>query len=241
LNLAVNGKVQDIVAFSGVNLKVKGSGRDLAEIGAIIDRKLPATDVFEVQGRLTGSAKALSLQAARGSARRGSLNIALNGGVKNLLTLRGLDLQSKLTGRDLTEFGEIVGAQLPATDQFEVLGRLTGSVETMALQKASGKAKWGSVSLALKGEIMDVLALKSINVRLKTTGKELTAIGGPMVGSNLSKIGPFDISGHLIGSAKLLLLNDLTAIVDKSDFKGLAKIEFRKRPKITMRLESSAF
>jgi AsmA protein len=86
---------------------------------------------------------------------------------------------------------------------------------------------------------MDVLALKSINVRLKTTGKELTAIGGPMVGSNLSKIGPFDISGHLIGSAKLLLLNDLTAIVDKSDFKGLAKIEFRKRPKITVRLESS--
>jgi uncharacterized protein involved in outer membrane biogenesis len=83
-----------------------------------------------------------------------------------------------------------------------------------------------------------VLALRSINIRLKASGKELAAIG-PLVGSDLPKIGPFDVRGHLAGSAKLLLAKEFSAIVDKSDFKGLVKVEFLKRPKITVRLESS--
>jgi hypothetical protein len=34
-------------------------------------------------------------------------------------------------------------------------------------------------------------------------------------------------------------LNPFSAILDKSDFNGLARVEFLKRPKITIRLESS--
>jgi len=310
LNIVLNGEIKDLIAFSGVDLKVKGSGRDLAEVGALIDRQLPATDEFSLEGRLTGATEALSLMNAQGTARRGRLHLTLNGTVKNLLTLRGMDLQSKLTGTDLTEFGEILEAKLPATDQFEIQGRLTGSVKTLALQEAGGSAKRGSLNIALSGEvkdlirlsgmdielkgsgkdlaevgpiigqkipttdhfvvqgrlmgstkalslreatgrasrdgmsvafdgeITDVLALRSINIRLKASGKELAEIG-PLVGSNLPKIGPFDVRGHLIGSASLLLLKEFSATVDKSDFKGLAHIAFRKRPKITVRLESS--
>jgi uncharacterized protein involved in outer membrane biogenesis len=42
-----------------------------------------------------------------------------------------------------------------------------------------------------------------------------------------------------LGSAKAISLNKFSAVIDKSDFKGLAKVEFLKRPKITIRLESS--
>jgi hypothetical protein len=47
------------------------------------------------------------------------------------------------------------------------------------------------------------------------------------------------MSAKLLGSAKAISLNKFSAIIDKSDFKGLAKVEFLKRPKITIRLESS--
>jgi hypothetical protein len=94
------------------------------------------------------------------------------------------------------------------------------------------------MSIAFDGAITDVLALKSINIRLKASGKELAAIG-PLVGSDLPKLGPFDVSGRLLGSAKTISLIGFSAIVDKSDFNGLVKIEFRKRPRITVRLESS--
>ena len=310
LNVDVNGEIKDLIAFSGVDLKVKGSGRDLAEVGAIIDRKLPATDEFSLEGRLTGSAEALSLMNAQATARRGSLHLTLNGGVKNLLTLAGLDLRSKLTGTDLTEFGEIIGVKLPATDQFEIQGRLAGSVKTLSLKQADGKARWRSVSLALKGDIKNLLdlggldlhfqgsgkdlaeigpitgrklpptdefslqgrltgsgralslkeargkarrgslsleatgaikdlaALEGMNLKLKAGGKELAEIG-PLVGTTLPELGRFDFSGHLSGSAQSFSLGDLTAVVDQSDFKGRAKVEVRKRPKITLVLESS--
>ncbi len=109
LSIALSGEIKDLIGFSGLDLQLKGSGKNLEEIGLIIGKKLPATDEFAVQGRLTGSIKALSLQAAQGSARRGSLRIAVNGAVKDLLTLKGLDLQSRLTGKDLAEFGGIIG------------------------------------------------------------------------------------------------------------------------------------
>jgi uncharacterized protein involved in outer membrane biogenesis len=310
LSVALSGEVRDLIAFNGLDLQLKGSGKNLAEVGSIIGEKLPATDEFELEGRLIGSTQALSLKDVQATARRDRLQLSLRGGVKNLLTFRGLDLQSQLIGTDLAKFGDIIGAKLPATDQFKVLGRLTGSAKALSLHAAQGNALRGNLELSLQGgikdliglsgmdlklkgsgkdlaevgpiigqnlpttdnfsvqgrlkgstkalsleeamgragrdgmsvafdgKITDVLALKSINIRLKASGKELAAIG-PLVGSNLPKIGPFDVRGHLIGSARLLLLKELSATVDKSDFNGLAKIEFGKRPKLTVQLESS--
>jgi uncharacterized protein involved in outer membrane biogenesis len=310
LKVDVNGEIKDLIAFSGVDLEVKGSGRDLREVDAIIDQKLPPTDEFAFEGRLKGSTEALTLMNAQVTARRGRLQITLNGAVNNLLTLGGMDLRSKLTGTDLAELGEIIEAKLPATDQFEIQGRLKGSAKNLALQKASARAKWGSVSLALKGEIKKLLdlggmdlhlqgsgkdlaevgpitgrklpptdafflegrlagsgkalslnnvqgrahrgslsldvtgtikdlpALKGMDLKLKAGGKELAEIG-PLIDTTFPEMGPFDVQGHLSGSARSFTLGDLTAVVDQSDFNGRAKVEVRKRPKITLVLDSS--
>ena len=238
LSIALSGEVKDLITFSGLDLQLKGSGKNLAEVGSIIGEKLPATNEFAIDGRLTGSAESLSLQQAKGSVNRGSLNLAVTGQIKNLPALSGMDIELKGSGKDLAEVGPIIGQKLPTTDHFAVQGRLMGSTKSLSLREATGRASRDGMSVAFDGEITDVLALKSINIRLKASGKELAAIG-PLVGSNLPKIGPFDVRGHLIGSAKLLLLKEFSATVDKSDFKGLAHIAFRKRPKITVRLESS--
>jgi uncharacterized protein involved in outer membrane biogenesis len=238
LSLAMDGGIEDLLNFNGVNLVVKGSGKDLSEVGRIIDRKLPATDEFAVEGRLTGSAKALSLKEAQGSAKQGSLKVALSGEVKNLIAVSGLDLQLKGSGKNLAEIGLIIQEKLPATDEFAVEGQLTGSIKSMSLQKAKCIANRGSLNLTLSGGIEDLPALNGINFRVKTSGKELAEIG-PLVGAELPELGPFDMSGKLSGSAKTISLNEFSAIIEKSDFKGLAKLELLKRPKITVRLESS--
>ena len=103
-----------------MDLQSKLTGTSLAEFGDIIGEKLPATDKFSIKGRLTGSTDALSLQEAEGSASRNNLNITVNGGVKDLLSLEGMDLQSKLTGTSFAEFGDVIGEKLPATDKFEI-------------------------------------------------------------------------------------------------------------------------
>ena len=104
----------------------------------MIGEKLPATDEFTVQGRLTGSTKALSLQQARGSANRGGLRLTLNGGITNLMAFSGVDLKVNGSGTNLTEIGTIIDQKLPATDEF------TGSRATDGLCKSFISAKGGT-------------------------------------------------------------------------------------------------
>jgi len=238
VDMAISGSVGNLIAFSGVDLNIMSSGKDLAAMGPIIGEELPATDDYKIQGRLTGSAEALALQEAQGSAGRGSLRFTVNGAVKDILTFSGMDLQSKLSGTDLEEFGEMIGEKLPATDEFEIQGRLTGSTEELALQEAQGSARRGGIRLKVSGGITQLLTFDGLNLKIDASGKELAEIG-PLFGTELPGLGPFDVSGKLSSSAKAISLKEFSAIIDKSDFKGLAQVEFLKRPKITLRLESS--
>ena len=155
-----------------------------------------------------------------------------------MIDLSGMDLRLQGSGKDLAEIGPITGKKLPASDKFTVQGRLMGSTKALSLLEAEGSASRGSLNLTFNGAIKELLALEGINVKLEVSGKELAEIG-PLLGTGLPELGPFDVSGQLSGSAKTISLNDLSAMVDKSDFNGQAKVEFLKRPKITVRLKSS--
>jgi uncharacterized protein involved in outer membrane biogenesis len=238
LNLTVNGQINNLLALSGMDLKVIGSGKDLAKVGPIIGEKLPATGEFTVKGRLTGSTKALALQNSQGRVSRGGLRLSLDGSIKNLIALTGIDIRFKGSGMDLLEVGPVIGGKLPTTDKFTTQGWLTGSAKALSLREGKGSVSRGSLNLTFNGGIKELFALEGINFKLKAIGKELAEIG-PLVGTKLPRLGPFDVISRLSGSAKAISLNEFSAMVDKSDFNGLAKVEFLKRPKITVRLESS--
>ncbi|MEJ2474862.1 MAG: hypothetical protein P8Y74_13375, partial [Desulfobacterales bacterium] len=238
MDIAVNGAVEDLLTLSGMDLQSRLTGKNLEAFGDIIGEKLPATDQFEIQGRLTGSAKTLSLQKTEGRVSRGSLRLAIKGKVKDLIDLSGMDLRLQGSGKDLAEIGTITGKKFPASDKFTVQGRLMGSTKALSLLEAAGSASRGSLNLTVNGAIKELLAFEGIDVKLKASGKEL-AETGPLFGTDLPELGPFDVSGRLSGSAKSISLNDLSAMVDKSDFNGQATVAFRKRPQITLRLQSS--
>jgi len=238
MRLSLTGTVKNLLTLKGMDLQSRLAGKNLVDFGGIIGEKLPATDKFEIQGRLIGSAEALTLQKVQSSATRGSMRLTVDGAVKDLLAFRNMALESRLSGKDLTEFGEIIGVKLPATDKFEIQGRLTGSTAALSLQKARGSTRRGSIELTVSGGIKNLLALGGINVKLKASGKEFAEIG-PLIGAKLPDLGSFDVSGRLAGSAKTILLKEFSVMLDKSDLKGLAKVEILKRPKLTIRLQSS--
>ena len=238
LQFTANGAVKDLLTLSGMDLNSSLKGKNLKDFGEIIEEKLPATDAFAVEGRLTGSTDALSLKDVQANARQGSLGVTATGEVQDLVTFSGLNLQVTGAGKSLAEIGRIIDIELPATDEFEVKGRLVGSTNDLSLMDAQGSTKSGGLNLALNGGVEELLALNGINLRLKASGKELAEIG-PLVGAELPELGPFDVSGKLSGSAKTIALDDFSAMVDNSDFNGQARVEFLERPKLTVRLESS--
>ncbi len=238
LNLTAEGAIGDLLAFRRVDLRLKGSGKDLAQAESIFGQKLPPTDDFVLEGRLTGSGRALSLHDIMGQALRGDLNLTVTGKIGDLHAFRHVDLRLKGAGKDLAQAETIVGQKLPPTDAFFLQGRLTGSAGALSLQDVQGEARRGSLSLEATGAIKDLPALAGMDLILKAGGKEVAEIG-PLVGTNFPELGPFDVSGHLSGSAQSFSLDNLIALVDQSDFNGRAKVEIRKRPKITLVLESS--
>ena len=233
LSLAVDGAIGDVPAFGRVDLRLKGTGKDLAQAESIIGHKLPPTDAFELEGRLTGSGKALSLQDIRGRAHRGSLSLTVDGVIRDVPDLRDMYLWMKGAGGDLAQVGGMIGQKLPSTDGFALQGHLTGSAKALSLQDFRGRARRGSLSLEATGSVKDLPALEGLDLGLKAGGKQLAEIG-PLVGATLPELGPFDFSAHLRGSARAFSLSDLTAVVDRSDFNGRAGVEFLKRPKITL-------
>ncbi|RLB99019.1 MAG: hypothetical protein DRH90_21100 [Deltaproteobacteria bacterium] len=236
--IEINGAIDDVLNLQGVDAEVQLAGKNFAALGSVLDLELTVTDQFEIQGHLTGSGKALTMKNAKAAAILGSLHFTANGVVQNLLTLNGMDLQSRLNGKNLEEFGKVIGVKLPATDEFEIQGRLTGSTEALTLQRAQGSARRGSMRLSLTGTVKDLLTLAGMDLQSRLSGKELAEIG-TLFETELPGLGPFDINAKLSGSANTITLNEVSATVDKSDFAGLVKFEFRKRPKITIGLESS--
>jgi uncharacterized protein involved in outer membrane biogenesis len=237
LSLAATGRIKDLLSFSGMDLQITGSGKDLAELNQIIDARLPRTGPFTVKGRLTGSNKALSLTEAQGNVSRESLSLAATGRIKDLLSFSGLDLQLTGSGKDLAEVGQIIDARLPRTGPFTVKGRLTGSNKALSLTEAQGNVSRERLSVDATGKIKDLLALSGVDLELTAAGKEFAEIGS-LISTKLPELGRFDLSGHLTGSTTALALEGLSAIVGKSDLNGSAKVEFRKRPKLTLMLAS---
>ena len=60
--LAVSGKVGDVLQLTGIDLDVEGSGNNLGELGSLFDTQLPDPGPFRIKGQLSGSDKLLDLK-----------------------------------------------------------------------------------------------------------------------------------------------------------------------------------
>ena len=210
--LALAGKVADLMALEGIDLDLKGTGSDLAELSPIVGTTLPPTGSFEVSGKLTGTTRALALSGAQGTIGYGRSKLALAGKVADLMALEGIDLDLKGTGSDLAELSPIVGTTLPPTGPFEVSGKLTGTTRALALSGAQGTIGQQSVKVSLAGRIDDLMTLQGIRLDVKTSGKNFGELRS-MLSDRLPDTGPFSAMGHLTGSTQRLALSNLRAKV----------------------------
>jgi uncharacterized protein involved in outer membrane biogenesis len=233
----ISGIIGAVFKLEGIDVIVTASGTDLAGLGDASGMHMPKTDAFQLTAHLKGSADSLTLEEGKGNLSRGSIKCNINGNVGDLRSLTGVDLTVNGSGKDLAEVGPIVETKLPKTGPFTVAGRLSGSSKTLSLDDAEGNVSRGSLRLAVSGKIKDLLGLSGIAFEVKGSGKELADIG-PLFEKKLPNLGGFDVTGNLRGSSQALAFADLSFFVGKSDFNGSAKVEFRRRPKITLVLES---
>jgi uncharacterized protein involved in outer membrane biogenesis len=210
--VTLNGEIGNLKTLDDMQLALKGSGTDLAELSTLVDKTLPGTGPFEVSGKLTGSARALVLSEAQGTIGHASIKLSLAGGIGDLIALEGIDLQLTGSGNDLAELSSIVAETLPQTGPFEVRGKLTGSARALVLSEARGTVGRQSIEVALAGRIDDLMKFKGISLDVKGSGKNLGELRS-LFGDRLPDTGPFSASAHLTGSAQALAVGKLRATV----------------------------
>jgi len=180
---------------------------------------------------LAVTSKALALTGAQATIGQQSIKIALAGRIDDLMTLKGIRLDVKGSGKSLGELRSLVGDKLPDTGPFSATARLTGSAQGLAVAKLRASVRRGNAQLAVSGKVADVMKRSGIDLGVEGSGKNLGELG-PLFDTQLPDLGPFRINGQLSGSDNSLELKNFTAAVDQSDFAGWAKLEFGKRPRV---------
>ena len=134
IKLSLKGRIDDLMALRGISLDVKGSGKTLGELRALVGDKLPDTGPFSATAHLTGSAKVLAVAKLRATVSQGGAQLAVSGTVADVMKLRGIDLGVKGSGKNLGELGPLFDTQLPDLGPFRINGQLSGSDNSLELK-----------------------------------------------------------------------------------------------------------
>jgi uncharacterized protein involved in outer membrane biogenesis len=132
----------------------------------------------------------------------------------------------------------LIEVDLPESDSFEIKGNLKGSKEALAFRNAVAAVGQGSLVVKVNGGVGNLMDLSGVNLSLEATGRTLTDFGN-LVDTRLPDMGPVHLQATVEPSPGALDVRDISATIDQSDFNGWAKIEMKKRPKITVRLTSA--
>jgi len=99
----IKGAIEDVLSLRGIDLEVRASGTDIAELDIDSGIRLPKTDAFEAAGKRKGSKLALARGDVSGKLSCSGVDVAISGTVGDLIALNGSDLQLKGSGKDLAE------------------------------------------------------------------------------------------------------------------------------------------
>ncbi len=159
IKLTLNGQIGDLKTFEAIQLSLKGTGNDLAELTSFVGKKLPQTGPFSATARLSGSAQMLAVHKLRANVKRGNAHLAVSGKVGDVLKLVGIDLGLEGSGKQLGELGPLFDAQLPDLGAFSIKARLSGSDKLLELKSFSATVDqsdftgWAKVELGKRPRV----------------------------------------------------------------------------------------
>lgn len=210
--VGLHGQLRGAALPEDLYLSLRVSGGNLATLGTAIAERLPETHDYALEAHLSGSGEALSARELSGHLGLGGVTLAVQGGIRDLLALEGIELALKGSGSDLSELGPMFGERLPRSGPFELSGRLSGTARALALSEARATLGLQGIQISLAGGVGDLLALQAVDASVTGSGNTLGDLGR-LVGVALPDTGPFTATGQLTGSARALALHGLRASV----------------------------
>ena len=209
VTLSLTGKVSDLLAFEGVDVKWNGSGDSLASLNDMLDVTLPPTDAFSATGRLTGSPVKFRLAALKGNIQHQQARLTITGKVEDLQQLQGIELGFDGAGKDFSELGTLFDTWLPELGPFSLSGKLDGSRSQLDIRNFAADIDnsdfngWSRIAFGSKPEI---------TVKLESGLIDFTRIMDQLKNENEKKTAKAGSSGEALFSKQPLPFELLDAV-----------------------------
>ena len=153
-------------------LSFEGGGENLARWAALWPREMPRLpeDDFEVSGRARVASRGLEVSELE--VRAGNDRAELAGLVSRQPGLIGSDLTFRVTGPDLSVFGELVDGSGLSAEPYEVEGRTRFSDDGYQLDW--GAARVGEIEVRFEGRLGELPTLDGSDLRIEVYGPRLS-------------------------------------------------------------------
>ncbi len=238
----VKGAIRNLSDQTGIDLKFKIHGREIANLEKITGQSLPLQGEFTASGRITDPAAKeyrlsdlLLILGQNKFAGRLDLNLAAKP-----QTLEAELSAPKFNLQPVTLDAIKPLAAIEDLGPLKLAVSLTGSANKFAMKSLDLNV--GSEQLAammLKGTVRDLTALKGVELEFAVRGTDLAnlkAIGGP----ELPLQGPFQVSGQLSDpEPKFYKFPSLSVVLGDNDAEGSLELDLTgTRPRVTAELSS---
>jgi len=231
LTMKLAGNIDDIASLTGIGLDVVAGGLDLSSVPELSTFDPPATDSFEFNGHLVGSASRLSLTGLDAILANGGHRVKLEGNIDEVAELEGMSLRFDAAGTDLSELNTILAMKFPPSEHYRASAAIAGDGPTLTASDVDIDATAQGVRLELYGDIGRIFELQDLDLGMSISIDDFSALS-PYVGTDLPKSEPIELSGRLTGSAPDLNLEKFKSQSGGSEVKGTVGLRTGERLRI---------
>lgn len=242
VRLDLAGQYDDLASTDEVEVSTRLFVRDAKAIGELLglDKVLPAIGPIEASAALRDEAGVLGLEGISIEiGARDELWALAKGTLRDLLALRGIDLELDFSAADLRMAAAYLDSELPDLAPVEGTAVLSDRDGSLGLDRFAVRAgREGRLDLEVTGAFDDLRGIDEIDLDLHLAAQDMNVVGD-VVGAKLPALGPLELTGSLEGSNEGLRYDGKLRI-DRTRFDGTWRASFAadERPHLWARLYS---
>jgi hypothetical protein len=127
------GEIGEVTSFGNLELQLEVSGRNAAELNAVMGLNVPPTDNYRLTSDLAGGTDGISASNLVLIGGMPGARFDIRGSVGRIVDLHDVDLAIQAATEDLSSLGRYVDFKLPVSEPLEVTGNLRGTAPDMML------------------------------------------------------------------------------------------------------------
>ncbi len=180
--IEVDGTIAKPMEATGLDLRVKAKGDELAEVAKLADTKIPPLGPFAVSAQVTGSVEALSVSGIDASiGKPEQVMVKATGAVKDALNAKGINMAVAVESKDLKPAAKAFGVDLPAVPPLSAAVRVRDAQGAYVFDDL--KATLGKSNVAGNGALALGGPRPRVKAQLASTLLDLSELPVPSAGA----------------------------------------------------------